>query len=227
MKIYVWLARLLLAVLVFMLVALVVRCSPTKRFLRLTKKYPELIDSVSKSDTVVDVDTFNIHSKSPLSDQELDSLLLLYCQRVKVRGDGFEYETTGKRTGVTDTIFNGKKVKGYDLLVNYPYKEAQEIKKQILDRCTHESLMKLGRHIFQTKNGTAILTARGNDLQLIIEDRSIHTETTVYIPNNAWEEEKADMKKQHRRELIDWTLIALLIGFILFPILKLLIRGIR
>ncbi len=185
-RVYTWLARLLLAVLVFMLAALVVRCSPTKRFLRLTKNHPGLIDSTTKHDTVHKIDTVYLHAENPLSEETVDSILSIYC------------DTT-------------------------PEKQ-KEIKKYIVDRATHESLMNGKPKLFQIIGGTILLTAKGNDLQVIADMKTVHTETTVYIPNNKCEDEKEDMKKQHRRELIDWTLIALLVGFLLFPTLKFLIR---
>lgn len=194
MKIYVWLARLLLAVLVFMLVALVVRCSPTKRFLRLTRNNPGLIDSTTRHDTVHKIDTIYILSENPLSEQTVDSILSVYC------------DTSGKPAAV---------------------EKQKEIKKYIVDRCTHESLMGGKAKVFQIIGGTIILTAKGNEQRIVSDIKAVHTETTVYIPNNAWEEEKADMKKEHRRQLIDWILIALLVGFLSFPLLKLLIKGIR
>lgn len=50
-------------------------CSPQRKFLKLVKKHPELIDSVSKIDTVHQVDTIEIRTTTTITNEILDSIL--------------------------------------------------------------------------------------------------------------------------------------------------------
>lgn len=103
------------------------------------------------------------------------------------------------------------------------------IKKQIQVLCTHESLMDGNAIIFRHINGTCVLKAKGNDFIHESRINKIHTENTVYIPNEKCEtqceEEKDQMAKEHRYQMIKWLLIVFIAGCITPTIVKLSIKA--
>ena len=57
------------------LIALMASCTPSQRLARLIKHHPDLIDSVSKIDTVHQVDTIEIRTTNTITNEILDSIL--------------------------------------------------------------------------------------------------------------------------------------------------------
>lgn len=174
-------------------------CSPTlerqekrakKKYFKALKMYPGLIDSTSKSDTVVETDTITIHATHYITNTVLDSILSP-CD--------------------PDTVIRWK------------------IKRQIQGLCTHESLMEGNAIIFRHINGTCVLKAKGNDLIHESNINQVHTENTVYIPNEKCErqcqEDKERMEKEHSQQLTKWILICIAIGYVLNWVVRVIIRS--
>lgn len=197
-RVYFYISVVILIVLMFAAFS----CSPTlerqekrakRKYFKALKLYPTLIDSTSKSDTVVTVDTITIRSTHYITNTILDSILSP-CD--------------------PDTVIRWK------------------IKREIQDRCTHESLMGGKPLIFQHINGTCIVSAKGNSVSHVSRINEVHTENTVYIPNQKCEEKcEADMKEMkslYRKQKIMNALIFFVFGFFsaiaVLVILRLVIR---
>lgn len=81
-----------------------------------------------------------------------------------------------------------------------------------------------GAQIFRNGNGTHVLKAYGNTLELVSEERRIHTETTIYAPNAKYEEQISELNKQHAKSRWLWFFWGVGIGMFMFLALIILVR---
>jgi len=82
-KIGFWGITIVLAFTVLLLATSLGSCSPQRKFLKLVKNHPELIDSVSKSDTVHVVDSVTIRTTNYIRETEIDSIIVDCPDEVK------------------------------------------------------------------------------------------------------------------------------------------------
>lgn len=161
-----------------------------RKYFKAIKMYPGLVDSTSKTDTQVVVETVTVHTNHYIETKVLDSILSP-CD--------------------PDTVVRWA------------------IKKQIQGLCTHESLMHGNAIIFRHINGTCVLKAHENDFIHESRINKVHTENTVYMPNEKCErqceEDKDQLKKDHRYQLLKWCLICVVIGYVLNWVVRVILRS--